>query len=67
MLNLTECTLSIKYTESADNYLKIMPFSFDSAGDQTQGLIHARQAANHGEIALALNFAVFKQTKHAHL
>lgn len=31
VLNLPECTFSTKYTDSAYNYLKIMPF-LDSAG-----------------------------------
>lgn len=70
VLSLPECTFSITYTESAYNILKIMPFSFDSAGDQTQGLMHARQVLYHSETTLVLKSCLFfflKQTKHAHL
>lgn len=61
MLNLPECTLSIKYTESAYTY------SFDRAGDQTQGLMHARQVLYHQETPLALKLCLFflsKQNMH---
>lgn len=58
VLNLPECTFGTKYTDSAYNNLKIMPF-FGWCWDQTQGLMHARQVLYHSETTLALKLCLF--------